>query len=189
MDPELASFLEGVLGATFLLAAAAKTLSRVSLSPFLVDIGVGPRAARLAAPLVAPAEALLGVLLVLGYADLPVASVSLGLALAFVAAQTRATTRRLAHGCRCFGALDVESRLLAAARAALAAVLAGGVLTLAATGAASGSLVTGTASRPLALGAASGIAMGLALALVAQVVRFEQRRPRVNRLRATVVER
>jgi hypothetical protein len=187
MGADSASFLEGFAGAIFLLAAVAKSLSRVSLSPFLVGLGVDRRAARAAAPLVAPVEAVLGTLLVLGVADLPVAAASLGLGLAFAAVQARALARRLDDECRCFGAFDVEAPPLVAARAALVVLVLGAVLGLAATGAASGSLVAGASGSAVALGVTCGIAIVLALALAGQLVRFRQRRPRVKRLRATVV--
>jgi hypothetical protein len=186
---EYASFLEGVVGAIFLLAAVAKSLSRVSLSSFLAGLGIDRRAARAVAPLVPPVEALLGTLLVLGVADLPVAAASLVLALAFVAAQARAMAVRSEQGCRCFGALDAEAASLVTARAALVAILAGAMLAVAAAGAASDALVAGTSGTPLVLGVTCGIAIVLALALAGQVADFERRRPRVKRLRATEVRR
>lgn len=189
MGPDSASFLEGVAGGIFLLAAGAKSVSRVSLSPFLVELGVDRRVARAVAPLVAPAEALFGALLVLGAADLPVAAASLGLAVAFVAAQASALAHRSGVGCRCFGALDVEAPALVAARAAFVALLLSLVLGLAATGSASNSLAAGTGRSPVALGLSCGVAIVLALALAGQIVRFQQRRPRVKRLRATAVRR
>jgi hypothetical protein len=102
-------FLQSVVGAALVVAAAAKAFSRTSVADFLLGLGLPGRPVQVASPLVPVVEAALGVSLLLGVARPSLAIASALLCFGFFAAQLRAYARGATEGCRCYGSLDSES--------------------------------------------------------------------------------
>jgi hypothetical protein len=176
----LAGYLQGAVGAVFLLAAAAKLIRYGSLLPFLLAVGFSRDISERVSRAVPPLEGLLGALLILGVA-LPAAASATALALAFTFFLVLAKTRGVTESCRCFGFLE-PSRLsfLPVARAA---VLALGALVLSFAHLQTGSFLWvnpwGSSSiTATILGVLTGIGYVAAFSLMEQTRSFERRRPR-----------
>jgi hypothetical protein len=124
-------FLQSVVGAALVIAAAAKAFSRTSVADFLLGVGLPRRPVQVVSPLVPLFEGALGVSLLLGVARPALAIASALLCFGFFAAQLRAYTRGGTEGCRCYGSLDSESGAglgLVRASALLAVATAAAVL-------------------------------------------------------------
>jgi hypothetical protein len=170
------SFLGGVVGTTLLVSAVAKTLDRTPLAPFLVSVGVPPRAARLASAAAVPAEAVVAVLVLGGLLGALSAALAVALTLAFVALQLTSLRRGEGAPCRCFGALDGAERSVVPLGRAV-------VLALAALALLVGRLETpgGVDVTDVALGALVGVAIIAGFALLGRVDDFNRRRLRAVR--------
>ena len=169
-------FLQSLVGAALLIAAAAKAFTRTSVAGFLLALGLSPGVVRALSPLVPVVEAALGVSLLLGLARPALAVASALLCFGFFAAQLRAYARGGTEGCRCYGSLDSES-------GARVGLLRASVLLAVATAAAI-LLATGGAQDDLGLlahrwatfaGAAVAFAAILASALLSEVAGFYAR--------------
>jgi hypothetical protein len=172
------SFFQGLVGAVLLAAAVAKIASKGSLRPFLLISGFPAQIASLTARLVAPIEGLTGLLLVAGLADLVVGAMTLALSAAFITVQLRSHKQINAEDCRCFGFLDVGEWRISLARSIFLGLGSLGVVAFA-TASALGSSGSQTGFSATAGGAASGAAFVAALALLGQVLHFEQHRPQL----------
>jgi|GEM_PF-6502544 len=174
------ALLQPAIGTALVLAAIAKALSRVSITPFLVALGLPRGLSEIASRAVPVAEAVIGLALIL---DVVPAAASIGaaaLSVGFVAALALARTKGVREGCHCFGALDVEEQTpLTVARAALMLLGALG-LSLAHSHAALGVVGDHWSRYPAwaGLGVAAGAAAVLAFALLEQVRSFDAQRPR-----------
>jgi len=170
---ELLGFTQAFAAGILALAAVTKVAARVDLAPFLVTVGVPGRLARVLAPAVAPAEAILAVLLATGVAAAGVTMAALALSLAFVGAQVKSFRNTQSEGCRCFGHLDSNEK----ASALVGAALLAGSLLLASLAVVTGGAPGDTATRTW--GTLTGIGAVVALALIGQVLGFQRERPRV----------
>lgn len=123
MNADATAFLQGAVGVIFLTAALAKIIYSASITPFLLAVGIRPRATSLLSRGVPALEGLVGVMLVLGVLSLPASVTGTLLSLAFCAVLVVARRIGVQEGCRCFGPLDSQQMsVLPVARAALLGV-------------------------------------------------------------------
>jgi len=169
-------FLQSLVGAALLIAAAAKAFTRTSVAGFLLALGLPLAVVRTLSPLVPLVEAALGVALLLGVARPAFAVASAILCFGFFAAQLRAYARGGTEGCRCYGSLDSESGArvgLFRASVLLAVATAGAILL--ATGGARGDLGLGAQRWATFAGATVAFGAILASALLSEIAGFYAR--------------
>jgi len=164
----------GIVGATFLIAALAKLISRGSVAPLLVAVGVPRRHAERVSD-ATPVVELAVALAILARSPLGSAA-GLVLATVFLGLQAK-TFRHQAVGCRCFGRLD--ERLTPPLALARAALLECGALVLTATADWSGPLaLDGTAQVDLvAAGCAVSVSLLVSFGLAGAVTAFRRDQP------------
>lgn len=175
MTSGLQAFLEGLVATTFVLAAVTKLGSRSSVAPFLVGIGTPERLARAVAPIVAPAELLIGLTVLAGMLAGIVAAVVVSAA--FLGLELRSSSYGAAPRCNCFGRLDralpqsfslMRAGLLAAGAAALCA---------ASLATSDGVGLSGwSKSGSMASGAAVALAITLGISLLGATWEFRRQR-------------
>lgn len=158
--------------AVFLIGAAvAKLVDNSALQAFLRTLGLPARAASVVAAIAAPFEGFVGVGLLIPSIALGATWLALAIAAVFVSVQLIALRKGLS--CGCYGVIDASVRFVGLARAGL--LLA---LLAAAAGLGAANPPPAAISTAGGFGAISAAAVLLGLSLVAEVIRFENGRPR-----------
>jgi hypothetical protein len=168
-------FLQSVVGAALVVAAAAKAFSRTSVAEFLLGLGLPRRPVEVVSPLVPVVEAALGVSLLAGVARPALAVASALLCFGFFAAQLRAYARGATEGCRCYGSLDSETGAgVGLVRASVLLAVATAAAILLSTGD-RGDLGFAAERWPTFAGAAVAVGAILVSALLSEVAGFYAR--------------
>mgnify|MGYP000368435895 CR=1 FL=1 len=169
-------FLDTAIGTVLVLAAVLKLVTRTNLGPYLMAVGFGKRTAVAIQRVAAPIELVVGAVLIAGLASFSARLVAFLLVLVFILIQLQARRVEVTTECACFALLDdAQSSRWPLVRASMLMALVASAISLDTVG--SGRYPSGAVASAL-LGVASGCAFVLVFALLAQVHRFEQRRPR-----------
>lgn len=178
MTSQVAAVIQVGIGVTLLWAAAAKVLSRSSLAPFLMALGLSVPKAVLAARAAPAVEGLVGFMLASGTIALLSATAAALLSIAFVAILVRAYRAGVEEPCHCFG-LDAAERtsLVGIARST---IVAGASLVLVADYAAHNAITTTSIWRVSPSDGIAGTLVGITFTvlflLLEQISSFERRR-------------
>lgn len=182
MLPSTLLFIESLLGTTFIVAAVAKFGRTGRLQAFLNAGGLPVSVSKTIARLTPPLELVIGAALITGAGGLLVACAATIMSIAFAIVQVASHRRGGTFDCGCFGRLDPERVTWIGLGRALVVSAIAIALTIGIAGH-NAYVWTALPSSVAAFsaGAAAAVSLIVSSALLAQVIGFQDRRPRVAR--------